>query len=86
MIEGKAIITVTHENEWVRFSHWQGCSSCVNYQTLFSKDCKNCFCTAMLFTPDQEEPQEEENESETDHKLSIVSHTRLVSNYVFKPS
>ncbi|WP_181956075.1 hypothetical protein [Dyadobacter psychrotolerans] len=48
---------------------WQGCKSCVNYQTLLSKDCKNCFCTAMLFyTPDQEEPDDEENECETEHQ------------------
>ena len=46
---------------------WQGCKSCVNYRTLLDKDCKNCFCTAMLYTPDQEEPQEEENECETEH-------------------
>lgn len=46
---------------------WQGCKSCVNYQTLIGKDCRNCFCTAMLYTPEQEEPQEEENECETDH-------------------
>ncbi len=46
---------------------WQGCKSCVNYDALLSKDCKNCFCTAMLYTPDQEEPQEEENECETEH-------------------
>lgn len=47
---------------------WQGCKSCVNYQTLLGKDCKNCFCTAMLFTPDQEEPQDDENECETEHQ------------------
>jgi GNAT superfamily N-acetyltransferase len=47
---------------------WLGCKSCVNYQTLLGKDCKNCFCTAMLYTPDQEEPQEQENECETDHR------------------
>jgi len=46
---------------------WQGCKSCVNYQTLLSKDCKNCFCTAMLYTPDLEEPDDEENECETEH-------------------
>ena len=46
---------------------WEGCKSCVNYQSLLSKECKNCFCTAMLYTPDQDEPQEEENESETEH-------------------
>jgi hypothetical protein len=46
---------------------WEGCRSCVNYQSLLSKNCKNCFCTAMLYTPDQDEPEEEENESETEH-------------------
>jgi hypothetical protein len=46
---------------------WEGCKSCVNYQSLLSKNCKNCFCTAMLYTPDQDEPGEEENESETEH-------------------
>lgn len=30
---------------------WKGCESCVNYQTLLDKNCKNCFCTAMLFDP-----------------------------------
>lgn len=30
---------------------WQGCQSCINYQTLVSKDFKNCLCTAMLYTP-----------------------------------
>jgi hypothetical protein len=48
---------------------WEGCKSCVNYQTLLNKDCKNCFCTAMLYRPDQEEPVEEEDECETEHRL-----------------
>lgn len=30
---------------------WEGCKSCVNYQTLLSKERKNCLCTAMLFDP-----------------------------------
>ncbi len=30
---------------------WAGCQSCVNYGTLCSKGFKNCFCTALLFTP-----------------------------------
>ncbi|MCF0072856.1 hypothetical protein LZD49_20415 [Dyadobacter sp. CY261] len=32
---------------------WEGCKSCVNHATLISKNCKNCFCTAMLFEPGQ---------------------------------
>ena len=30
---------------------WQGCRSCINYSILQSKHCKNCLCTAMLYTP-----------------------------------
>lgn len=44
---------------------WEGCKSCVNYQTLAGKAYKNCFCTAMLFVPGEE--MEEEIETETEH-------------------
>lgn len=30
---------------------WEGCKSCVNYDILKGKKCKNCLCTAMLYTP-----------------------------------
>ena len=30
---------------------WKGCTSCVNFDILSSKDRKNCLCTAMLFDP-----------------------------------
>jgi hypothetical protein len=30
---------------------WKGCSSCINYEVLTSKDHKNCFCTGMLYDP-----------------------------------
>ncbi|CAN5232327.1 GNAT family N-acetyltransferase [soil metagenome] len=30
---------------------WKGCSSCVNYPILTSKEFKNCFCTGMLYDP-----------------------------------
>lgn len=48
---------------------WAGCKSCVNYETLMSKNRKNCLCTAMLYDPkDHFEPEEtkkyfEENKS-----------------------
>lgn len=32
---------------------WKGCTSCVNYQILISKDKKNCLCTAMLYDPNE---------------------------------
>ena len=38
---------------------WAGCKSCVNYETLMSKERKNCFCTAMLYDPkDHYKPEE----------------------------
>lgn len=38
---------------------WAGCKACVNYDTLMSKERKNCFCTAMLYDPaDHYEPEE----------------------------
>ncbi len=38
---------------------WAGCKACVNYDTLMSKERKNCFCTAMLYDPaDHFEPEE----------------------------
>ncbi|NIJ55184.1 GNAT family N-acetyltransferase [Dyadobacter arcticus] len=45
---------------------WEGCKSCVNYQTLVGKGYKNCLCTAMLFNP-AEELEEEEIEMEPEH-------------------
>ena len=31
---------------------WKGCSSCVNYEILQSKDRKLCLCTGMLYDPE----------------------------------
>lgn len=30
---------------------WKGCTSCINFSILESKNFKNCLCTAMLFDP-----------------------------------
>ncbi|MBC7450021.1 MAG: GNAT family N-acetyltransferase [Cytophagales bacterium] len=30
---------------------WKGCSSCINYEILKSKDRKMCMCTAMVYDP-----------------------------------
>src|SRR6185436_20290979 len=56
---------------------WAGCKSCVNYETLMSKDRKNCFCTAMLYDPkDHYKPEEtkqffEENKSGLERLLQF---------------
>ncbi|WP_130736126.1 GNAT family N-acetyltransferase [Flavobacterium sp. J27] len=41
---------------------WKGCTSCINYEILVSKDRKNCMCTAMIWDP---------VEKEKDKKLKI---------------
>ena len=33
---------------------WKGCSSCVNFPILTSKNRKNCLCTGMLYDPEWE--------------------------------
>ena len=32
---------------------WKGCRSCVNYDILMARERTNCFCTAMLFDPEE---------------------------------
>ncbi|WP_315820024.1 N-acetyltransferase [Paraflavitalea speifideaquila] len=44
---------VTFEHIPQEQAFWQGCKSCVNYDILQGKQCRNCLCTAMLFTPTQ---------------------------------
>ena len=54
---------------------WKGCKTCVNYETLMSKDRKNCFCTAMLYDPaDHYEPEE----TAADFKL----HSKLYERFM----
>ena len=43
---------ITHDEKF-----WQGCKSCVNYNILQGKGCKNCLCTAMLFDPETSSKQ-----------------------------
>jgi len=46
--------TVTYNEIPKEKKFWEGCKSCVNYKTLQDKQCKNCLCTAMLFSPEAE--------------------------------
>ncbi len=49
---------------------WNGCKACVNYDTLMSKERKNCFCTAMLYDPaDHYEPEETAEDFKLNSKL-----------------
>ena len=46
---------------------WQGCSSCINFEILKSKDRKMCMCTAMVYDP--EEKKKKKWDFITDSKL-----------------
>lgn len=51
MNTGLGFEPVTFDNIVREEAFWQGCKSCVNYDVLQRKQCTNCLCTAMLFTP-----------------------------------
>ena len=34
---------------------WKGCTSCINFEILVSKERKNCMCTAMIWDPIEKE-------------------------------
>jgi hypothetical protein len=36
---------ITQDSEF-----WEGCKSCINFEILQGKHCKNCLCTSMLYT------------------------------------
>lgn len=40
---------------------WKGCTSCVNFEILKSKERKNCLCTAMLYIPEEKEKKSKWN-------------------------
>lgn len=52
---------------------WKGCTSCINYQILESKERKNCLCTAMLY-----DPNEKSKTKKNDSKRIIRLLERLV--------
>ncbi len=45
--------TVTYNEIAKDKAFWEGCRSCVNYSILQGKQCTNCLCTAMLFSPEE---------------------------------
>ncbi len=49
---------------------WSGCSSCVNYQILMSKEKKNCLCTAMLYDPAIENQKQKKESLTQKEKLN----------------
>jgi hypothetical protein len=72
---------------------WEGCKSCVNYQTLVSKERKNCLCTAMLFDPAaQNKPPKKQTTSVTGNvryiltkRLRFFKNVKKRNQYNLKP-
>ncbi|WP_316820891.1 GNAT family N-acetyltransferase [Pedobacter gandavensis] len=58
---------ITHDPNF-----WEGCKSCVNYEVLEGKKKCNCLCTAMLFDPEQHQP-------EAEHTFSTASYPHYFS-------
>ncbi|HLP33309.1 MAG TPA: GNAT family N-acetyltransferase [Bacteroidia bacterium] len=48
---------VTYSELTTDDAFWKGCTSCINYEILISKERKNCLCTAMLYEPSAEKVQ-----------------------------
>ncbi|MEN2489388.1 GNAT family N-acetyltransferase [Flavobacterium sp. B11] len=64
LTSGLAVMKMNHELGFqpVTFSEltsdntfWENCKSCINCSILMSKERKNCFCTAMLYDPEEKE-------------------------------
>jgi GNAT superfamily N-acetyltransferase len=36
---------------------WKGCQGCINYEILMSKQRKMCFCTGMLYDPEEKKEE-----------------------------
>jgi len=56
---------------------WKGCTNCVNYDILMSKDRKNCLCTAMLYDP--AEKKEDAEKANTEFKAKLGTFERLTN-------
>ncbi|MEP0368317.1 MAG: GNAT family N-acetyltransferase [Cyclobacteriaceae bacterium] len=54
---------------------WKGCSSCVNYSILTSKNHQNCLCTGMLYDPEDKKRKWEKKRKEVKEKLMIWKKT-----------
>ncbi|MFY0598382.1 MAG: GNAT family N-acetyltransferase [Cyclobacteriaceae bacterium] len=54
---------------------WSGCSSCVNYDILTSKNHQNCLCTGMIYDPSEKKRKWEKKRKEVAEKLMIWKKT-----------
>ncbi len=50
-------------------SFWKGCSSCVNYEILVSKERQNCLCTGMVYDPEEKKRKWKQRSKMVQEKL-----------------
>jgi len=48
---------------------WKGCSGCVNYEILKSKNMSNCLCTGMLYDPEKKRKKWEQKTKMVKEKI-----------------
>jgi hypothetical protein len=57
---------------------WKGCSSCVNFDILNSKERKNCLCTAMLYDPAEKKGAKTERK----HLLDFQKYPKIYERWM----
>jgi len=59
---------------------WKGCSSCVNFEILKSKDRKMCMCTAMVYDPEEKKKKKWDfiTESKLWERWQRIKNTKLL--------
>ena len=50
---------------------WSGCSSCINYEILQSKNKENCLCTGMLYDPQERKRKWEQKTKKVKDTINV---------------
>jgi hypothetical protein len=62
---------------------WKGCTSCVNFEILQSKEQKNCLCTAMLYDPKEKEKDRKITWSDLKKQLNLTGKLQHIKQLLF---
>lgn len=65
---------------------WKGCTSCVNFEILKSKERKNCLCTAMLYDPLEKEKGEKRRRWNFSKESKLYERFMRLKQFVFVKS
>ena len=66
---------------------WKGCAGCINYPILMSKDKKMCFCTGMLYDPEEKQRKKWDfmKKSKLFERWQRFKKLRLLKGFVKEP-